>query len=69
MTESNKETTPKELENLSPTIHTSKTFYEKLFEMANKSPFGAISSICALFIVIILSITVSLLFTNNKTSC
>lgn len=57
-----------EIENLSPTIHQSKSVYQKMFELIQKSPMGAITSICALFITIILSLTVTFLFTN-KNSC
>jgi len=67
MTESKQQTTI-ELENLNPTVHVSKSFYERIYEQASESPFGAISSICALFIVIILAITIPLLFQNNS-SC
>ena len=45
-----------------------KSFYDKLNEMMNKSPTVAISSICALFIVIVLSLTLPLYFPVKETS-
>ena len=47
-----------------PKMSISRSFYE----LITKSPMGAISSIAALFIVIILSITIPILFTP-KSNC
>lgn len=63
------------MENPENQLKMSKSFYEKINEMLNKSPTTVITSICALFIVIILSLTLPLYFPlntsstcNNKTS-
>lgn len=53
-----------EIENKKPTI----TLTKSLYEMISKSPGTAISSIAALFIVIILAIVIPTLFVN-KQSC
>lgn len=54
----------KEVVNTNPTLHLSKSLYE----IASKSPTAAISSIAALFIVIILSIVIPVLFSPCKSS-
>ena len=48
-------------------IPVSPSFYDKLNNLMNKSPTAVISSICALFIVLILSLTLPLYF-PTKTS-
>ena len=47
-----------DLENQTPNIKVSKSVFNSMYELASKSPAAAISSICALFIVIILSIII-----------
>lgn len=55
-----------EIPNSSPTIKLTKSLYE----MISKSPGTAISSIAALFIVIILAITIPSIFASSQTcSC
>ena len=49
-----------------PKIVTTKSFYEKLNEQMNKSPATVITSICALFIVLILSLTLPLYFPQQN---
>ena len=49
-----------------PKIVTTKSFYEKLNEQMNKSPATVITSICALFIVLILSLTLPLYFPHHQ---
>lgn len=58
------------MENPENQLKMSKSFYEKINEMLNKSPTTVITSICALFIVIILSLTLPLYFPlNNSSTC
>ena len=57
-----------DIKNLNPTIHISKSVYEKLFELVQKSPAAAITSICVLFIVVILSIVIPTMFSPCKSS-
>lgn len=55
--------------NNSPTLKPSKSFYEKIGDLMGRSPATIISSICALFIVIILSIILPMYFPpNSKTN-
>lgn len=54
----------KEVLNTAPTVRLSKSLYE----IASKSPAATISSIAALFIVIILSIVIPTLFSPCKSS-
>lgn len=51
-----------------PKISLSHSVYEKLNEAMHKSPTTVITSICALFIVIILSITIPLLFPSKDSN-
>lgn len=51
-----------QVEHNNPKISLSQSVYTKLNEMMKQSPTTVISSVCALFIVIILSITIPLLF-------
>ena len=44
----------------------SPSFYEKLNNLMNKSPTAVISSVCALFIVLILSLTIPLYFPTKS---
>lgn len=44
----------------------SKSVYEKLDQLMNKSPTTVITSICALFIVIVLSLTIPLYFPSKS---
>lgn len=57
-----------ELENSNPQIKLSKSFYQSLYDIASKSPAAAISSICALFITVILAIVIPVLFAPCKNS-
>ena len=43
----------------------SKSFYEKMNDYMQKSPTAVITSVCALFIVLILSLTIPLYFPIN----
>ena len=53
-----------------PKMTTSKSFYERLNETMSKSPTTVITSICALFIVLILSLTLPLYFpTTHNAKC
>lgn len=54
----------KEVVNKNPTLHLSKSLYE----IASKSPAATISSIAALFIVVILSIVIPSIFSPCKSS-
>lgn len=55
-------------ENNNPKISVSPSFYQKLNEAMKQSPGTVISSVCALFIVIILSITIPFLFPTREMS-
>ena len=55
---SKKEIKTPDLENQTPNIKVSKSVFNSMYELAQKSPLATISSICALFIVIILSIII-----------
>ena len=56
-----------EIEN-KPTISLTKSVYEKLNEMMQKSPSTVITSVCALFIVIVLSLTIPLYFPTKNSN-
>lgn len=58
-----------DIDNTSVNLPHSKTFYERIYEMAAKSPGATISSICALFITIILAIVVPSLLTGQFCNC
>ena len=58
-----------DIENSSVNLPKSKSFYERIYELASKSPGAAISSICALFITIILAILVPSLLTGQFCNC
>lgn len=57
-----------EQEKVQPSIPLSRSFYQNLYELASRSPGAAISSICALFITLILAITLPLFF-SRPSSC
>ena len=46
----------------------SQSVYGKLNEMMNKSPLSVIVSVCALFIVLLLCLTIPLYFPTNNTT-
>lgn len=58
-----------EVENASVNLPHSKTFYERIYEMATKSPGATVSSICALFITIILAVTIPTLLSGKFCNC
>lgn len=51
-----------DVENADPTLRVSKSFYEKLHDALEKSPTTVITSVCALFMVLILSAIIPLYF-------
>ena len=62
------ENTKLEIENIAPTLHPSKSFIQKLYESATKSPMGAVSSIAALFMVAIMAVAISSFFYSCPSS-
>ena len=52
-------------ENLDVGLHPSPSFYQRIMHIAEQSPGVAISSVCALFITIILAIVVPSLLAGN----
>lgn len=58
-----------EIENTNVTLHQSKSFYERLYDFASKSPGATISSVCALFITIILAVTIPTLLSGKFCNC
>ncbi len=62
-------TTNLDIDNTSVNLPHSKTFYERIYEMATKSPGATVSSICALFITIILAVTIPTLLSGKFCNC
>ena len=57
------------IDNTNVSLHPSKSFYERLYDFASKSPGATVSSICALFITIILAVTVPTLLSGKFCNC
>ena len=55
-----------QVDNNKPQITLSHSVYTKLNEMMKQSPTTVITSICALFIVIVLSVTIPILLKQNE---
>lgn len=62
-------TTNLDIDNTSVNLPHSKTFYERIYEMATKSPGATISSICALFITVTLAIVIPSILSEKFCKC
>ena len=58
-----------DIDNANVSLHPSKSFYERLYDFASKSPGATVSSICALFITVILAVTVPTLLSGKFCNC